>query len=48
MSYEVGGNRGPTQMIILVHKDDAARTKYLLLLFIHSTLISFVNHACMQ
>jgi len=44
MSYEVGENRSPTQMIILVHKGYAARTQCLLFLFIQSTFISFVDH----
>jgi len=44
MSYKVREDRSPTNMIILVHKDYAARTQCLLFLFIQSTFISFVDH----
>jgi hypothetical protein len=44
MSYEVWEDRSATQMIILVHKNDIARTQCLLLLSIHSNFISFVDH----
>ena len=44
MSYEVGEDRSPTYMIILVHKDDTARIQRLLFLHIQSTFILFVNH----
>lgn len=44
MSYEVGDDRSPTHMIILVHKNDAAGTQRLLFLHMQSTFILFVDH----